>query len=75
MIQQRFIVMLDDTAHTGRQVFLAYNDLGRIGNGKYSEAFRYETHHQASRALAAVRRLRAWPRAKILGTCIDTTDD
>jgi hypothetical protein len=66
MMVQKFIVLLDE--RHGKQVWLAYNTLGRIGNAVFSEAFRYETYEQAKQALASVRRQRNWPNAKVMGT-------
>ena len=70
MIVQKYIVMLSETP--SMQMFLAYDDLGRIGNATYEQAFRYDTEQQARCALRAVRRIRAFADAKILATCVDS---
>ena len=75
MIMQKYIVMLSsDPANTGRQVFLGYDAGGRIGNASYQQAFRYDSEQAAKRALWVARKVRRWPDAKILGTCVDTKD-
>ena len=71
-IKQKYIVMLDDSPN--RQVFLAYDSLGRIGNASHEQAFRYDTQQQAYVALASVRRFRHWPKAKILGVIVETEE-
>jgi hypothetical protein len=70
MIKQKYIVMLCEVP-PDRQVWLAYDSMGRIGNATYEEAFRYDTITQARIALERVRRDRKWPGAKILGTTVD----
>lgn len=66
---QKYFVQLDD-----RPVFLAYNAAGRIGNADRDQAFLYDSYDQARWALERVRRERAWPRAKIFGSAVDTSD-
>ena len=71
---QKYVVLLSE--RDGRQIWLAYNSFGRIGNAKYEEAFRYDTRRQAADALRRVRATgRRWPDAKILGTCVDNGKD
>lgn len=68
---QRYIVLLKDDGKT--QVWLGYNDLGRIGSCDYKNATRYESWLQAYVALCAVGRVRRWPDAKILATMEEVT--
>lgn len=70
MIQQKYIVLLGE--HDGKQIWLAYDSIGRIGNATYDQAFRYDSHKQAVYALALVRRQKRWPNAKVMGTTVET---
>jgi len=66
MIVQKYIVMLDSTPN--REVFLAYDGLGRIGNASHEKAFKYDSRRLAKLALARVRATgKRWPRAEVLG--------
>ena len=67
---QKWFVMLDDE----RQLFLAYDSCGRIGNANRQQAFLYDSLREATQALRRVRRERRWPRARILGTTVDTQE-
>ena len=69
MIVQKYIVLLGE--RHGKQIWLAYNDAGRISNANYSEAFQYNTHRLAEIALRRVRRTHSFPDAKILGTTVE----
>lgn len=63
---QRFVVLLDQTPD--RQVWLGYDDGGRIGNCRFAEAFRYESEIDAEIELRRARRAgKRWPRARIWG--------
>lgn len=71
-IVQRWIVLLGLRA--GRQIWLAYDNEGRIGNADYDQAHRYETRREAVNALGKVRKTgQAWPNAEIFGTCVRTS--
>jgi len=65
-MEQRYVVLLRETP---TQIWLAYDDLGRIGNAKFHEAFRYVSAHAARMALKALPH--NWPEAKILGTLVE----
>jgi len=74
MIAQKYIVLLGE--RNGQQVWLGYDNIGRIGNCEYEQAIRYDTWAQAADALRRVRFTGArWPVAKILGTTVDSTGD
>tara|TARA_R110000868_G_scaffold14070_7_gene65631 strand:- start:72 stop:299 length:228 start_codon:yes stop_codon:yes gene_type:complete len=73
MIQQKYIVLLGEQ-YDGKQIWLAYDSIGRIGNATYNQAFRYDSHKQAVYALALVRRQRRWPNAKVMGTTVEIDD-
>ena len=71
---QKYIVMLKDPTE-GPQIWLAYDHLGRIGNAKYEEAFKYETHEMARAALRAVRKTgKRYEDAEILATLVEVDD-
>lgn len=69
MVVQKYIVMLDESPT--RQVFLAYDDMGRISNASSDLAFQYDSYRQAKAAIAAVRRVRRWPNARVLGVIVE----
>lgn len=69
MIVQKYIVLLGE--RDGKQIWLAYNLAGRIGNANYDQAFRYNTEPAAEIALRKVQQLRAWRGAKIFGTTVE----
>lgn len=73
MIRQRYIVCLGE--RDGKQIWLAYDSMGRIGNADCEQAWRYETINAAFHALAKVRRERRWPDAEIFGTTVDLSDE
>jgi len=66
----KYVVLLRETAD--RQIWLAYDMLGRIGNARYAEAFRYNSEHHAKMALKALPH--KWPGAKVLATLEDDDD-
>ena len=63
----RFVVLLRDTPD--RQIWLAYNDGGRIGNATFAMAFRFISRHQANMALRNLPH--KWPEAKIISTLVE----
>ena len=68
-IIQKYIVLLGE--RDGNQIWLAYNDFGRIGNASYDLAFHYDTWAEAADALRRVRYSgNRWGDAKILGTTV-----
>ena len=70
----KYIVLLTETTD-GQQIWLAYDHLGRIGNAKYDEAFKYDTHDQARAALRAVRKTgKRYEDAEILATLVEVDD-
>ena len=66
-MDQRYVILLRETPD--KQIWLAYDDLGRIGNAKFHEAFRYVSAHAARMALKALPH--KWPEAKVLATLED----
>ena len=74
MIQQRYIVLLG--LRNGKQIWLAYDACGRIGNADHSQAFRFNTELAARIALRRERMTGSkWDAAKILGTTVDIGED
>lgn len=74
VIRQKYIVMLAE--RNGEQVWLAYDNLGRIGNATYAQAYRYDTWAEAADALRRLRFTGAkWPGAKIMGTTVHVEPD
>lgn len=67
MMRQRYVVLLRETID--KQVWLAYNDFGRIGNANYNQAFRFETRDQARWAL--IKLPLKWPDAQVLATLVE----
>ena len=67
MMRTRYIVLLRETPD--RQIWLAYDAGGRIGNANYAEAFRYNSEHHARMALKALPH--KWPEAEVLATLED----
>ena len=64
---QRFVVLLRDMPD--KQIWLGYDDLGRIANATYKMAFRFVSEHKARTAL---RRLsHNWLDAKIFSTLVE----
>ena len=73
MVVQKYIVLLGE--RDGKQIWLAYDIGGRLGNASYEQAYRYDTWKQACDALCRVRFTGArWPRAQILGTTVDSPE-
>ena len=69
-IEQRYIVQLGE--RDGKQIWLAYDACGRIGNSNYAMAFRFDTSWHARMALQRERMTGSrWINAKILGTTVD----
>ena len=70
---QKFIVFLGE--RNGKQIWLAYDDAGRIGNAAYQEAFRYDTLVSAEQALQNVRRtVGRFPDAKVMALLVEEDD-
>jgi len=63
----KYVVLLRETADS--QIWLGYDMLGRIGNARYDEAFRFNSVHHAKMALKALPH--KWPVAKVLATLED----
>jgi len=71
---QKYVVLLSEH-NDGRQIWLAYDCIGRIGNARHEEAFRYDTHEMARLALRAVRKTgRRYEDAEILATLVEVDD-
>ena len=71
---QKYVVLLRDKPG-GQQIWLAYDCVGRVGNARHEEAFRYDTHDQARLALRAVRKKgNRWADAEILATLVEEED-
>lgn len=47
-----------------KQIWLAYDNLGRIGNANYDQAFRFNSEHHARMAIKLLPH--KWPQAKVL---------
>ena len=71
---QKYVVRLSDKPGE-HQIWLAYDCIGRIGNARYAEAFKYDTHDQARAALRAVRKTgKRYEDAEILATLVEVDD-
>ena len=68
---QRYVVLLRETP---TQLWLAYNDFGRIGNATRYMAWEFDTEAEAKSALARVRRTHNWPQGKIMGVLVEVDD-
>ena len=69
-VVQRFVVLLRDMPD--KQIWLGYDDDGRIANATYAMAFRYVSEHEARMAL---RRLsHNWLDATILSTLVEESE-
>ena len=66
-----FVLLIDDGP---KQVWLGYNNLGRIGSCDFRNATRYESISEALAALRMVRRERRWASAKVIGTLEEVAD-
>jgi len=65
----KYVVLLRQSAD--KQIWLAYDDFGRIGNATYEMAFRFNSEHHAKMALKQLPH--KWPDAKVLATLKDRT--
>lgn len=72
MTKQFYIVQLSEK--DGKNLYLAYDNMGRIGNACFQQAIRYDSFSQANNALKAVRRYRRWPQAQIFGVIDEFSD-
>ena len=67
---QKYVVCLRSSGD--RQIWLAYDNCGRIGNANYHQAFQYDSYNEAR---VAIKQLpHRWTEAQILGTLVEVTE-